>query len=248
MIQSVRKAMKILDLVAVGGRIGLKELSEQLGMPRSTVFRLAQTLESSGYLYRDISTGHYLISYKFLRVGYNVLEKYGIRDCVRPVLDELANQTKETINFTVLDENKVLYIEKVESNHIHNGIKIGSRAPLHCTSAGKAMLASLPKTKMYSILKECSPLEAFTKKTIIDMEELLLDLEMCHNRRYAISIEEIADGVCSIGAYISHYPGREAAAISIAWPSNRSQPEHLELWPKLIIKASQKISNQLEGF
>lgn len=248
MIQSVRKAMEILDLVAVRGSIGLKELSKLLGMPKSTVCRLAQTLESSGYLYHDISTRHYFVSYKFLRVGFEVLEKSGIRECVLPVLNELALQTKETINLTVLDENMVLYVEKVEFGHIHNGIKVGARAPLHCTASGKAMLANLPEAKMYSLIKECSPLETFTKRTITNTETLLQDLEMCRNRKYAISNEEIADGVYSIGAYISHYPGREAASLSIAWPSNRSQPEQFELWGELIINACQKISNQLKCF
>lgn len=244
MIQSVKKAMEILEHVAEAGRISLKELSRQLEMPKSTVCRLAQTLEACGYLYQDAASGDYLLSYKFLRVGQDVFEATGIRDCVRPVMVYLAERTKETVNLTVLDEHKVLYVQKIESSHIHNGIKVGNRAPLHCTAAGKAMLAGMPRAKAEKITQELS-LETYTEKTIADKEAFLIELEECRNRGFAIAMDEIAHGVHSIAAMIDSYPGREAAAVSIAWSSNRSGPERFTEWGKMIVKACAEISLKL---
>ncbi|GAB6173891.1 IclR family transcriptional regulator [Paradesulfitobacterium aromaticivorans] len=247
MILSVKKAMEILDRVADKGRISLKELSLQLEMPKSTVCRLAQTLEACGYLYQDAANGDYLLAYKFLRVGHDVLEKTGIRECVWPVMTKLAEKTKETVNLTVLDERKVLYVQKIESSHIHNGIKVGDRAPMYCTAAGKVMLASLSEDKVESILAKCLPFEAFTKKTIVNVQALMQELEECRKRGYAIAKDEIANGVHSIAAVVQSYPGREAAAISIAWPSNRSTSERFTEWGTLIMRACAEISAKLRG-
>lgn len=246
MILSVRKAMDILDCVAQKGRISIKDLSSRLGMPKSTVCRLAQTLQACGYLEQDSATGDYFLSYKFFRIGYDILEKFGIRDCVAPVIKKLAEDTQETVNLTVLDEAKVLYIEKIEASPIHTGIKVGGRAPLHCTASGKAMLASLPPEKLNSILEKCVPLEIFTEKTIVTVEGLLQELARCRKQGYALCMDEIANGVYAIGAVIHGYPGREAAALSIAGPSNRFTPERMSVIIELILKASEAISRKLK--
>ena len=247
MIQSVKKAMEIFDLIAIEGHLSLKTLSDLLGMPKSTVCRLAQTLETCGYLYHDKKSRDYFLSYKLLRTGYDVLEKSCIRDTIWPKLKSLSDITKETVNLTVLDDTKVLYIKKIESTHIYNGIKAGTRAPLHCTASGKAILSSLPTGEAKSILNKCLPLEQFTKKTIVDLSALWRQIEKYQHLGYFIAKDEIADGVHSIGVPIQAYPGREAAAISIAWPSNRTLPDQFDEWGKLLLQACQEISLSLKG-
>lgn len=247
MILSVKKAMDILDCVVQNGRMSIKDLSIQLGMPKSTVCRLAQTLQHSGYLEQNSATGEYFLSYKFFRIGYDILEKLGIRDCVVPVIEKLSEVTQETVNFAVLDEAKVLYIEKIETSLIHTGIKVGSRAPLHCTASGKAMLASLPPEKLQTVLEKCVPFETFTEKTIVTVEALLEELEKCRNQGYALCKDEIANGVYAVGAVIRNCPGREAAALSIAGPSNRFTPEKMSLIINLIIEACEAISRKFKA-
>ena len=242
MIQSVRKAMEIFDLVLAEGHLSLKALSNLLGMPKSTVAHLAQTLESGGYLYRDKKSRDYYLSYKLLRTGFDFLDKSGLRKCIWPVLKHLFALTDETVNFTILDDTKVLYLMKIESNHIYNGIKSGTRAPLHCTASGKALLSSLPTDEAKNILDKCLPLEAFAKKTIVDIDILLNEIRECQGRGYAISDYEMANGVQSIAAPIKVFPGLEAAAISIAWPSNRSRPEQLSEWGNFLVQACQEIA------
>lgn len=247
MILSVKKAMDILDCIVQKGRMSIKDISVQLGMPKSTVCRLAQTLQASGYLEQDSATGDYFLSYKFFRIGHDVLEKLGIKEYIVPVLRQLAETTQETVNLSVLDEFKVLYIEKIEGSHIHTGIKVGGRAPLHCTASGKAMLASMPPEKLNSILAKCVPLESFTEKTITTVEDLMKQLEICRKQGYALCMDEIANGVYAVGAFIRGYPGREAAALSIAGPSNRLMPERMSVMIELILKASEDISRKFKG-
>lgn len=246
MIQSVKKAMGIFDLVLNQGHLSLNDLSKRLGMPKSTIAHLAQTLETCGYLYRDKKSSDYYLSYKLLRRGFDVLEKSGLRKCVWPVLNHLSALTGETINFTVLDDTKVLYVKKIESNHIYNGIKLGTRSPLHCTASGKALLSSLPTEEAKNILNKCLPLEAFTEKTIVDIDILWGEISECQRRGYTMTDDEIANGTQSIAAPIKSFPGLEAAAISIAWPSNRSRPEQFSEWGNLLVEACQEITLKLE--
>lgn len=244
MILSVKKAMDILDCVSEKGSISIKELSEQMDMPKSTVCRLAQTMEACGYLYQEPIGGDYLLSYKFLRVGDDVLEKFGIRECVMPVLKKLADMTSETVNLTVLDEGQALYIVKIEAPRIQTGIKVGGRAPLNCTASGKVMLASLSPNRVDSILKHSAQLEALTENSIISQDALLSELEECRRVGYSLCRDELANGVYAIGVAIQGYPGREAAAISIAGNSNRFSNERLEEFKGYIIEASREISRQ----
>jgi len=244
LILSVKKAMDILDYVVQKDKASVKDLSSQLGMPKSTICRLAQTLQASGYLGQELETGDYYLTYKFFRIGYDMLEKFGIRDCVRPVIKKLAEDTQETVNLTVLDETKVLFVEKIESELIHTSIKVGSRAPLHCTAPGKAILSSLPQERVNSILEKCVPFEAYTENTIVTVEGLLKEVELCRKEGYTICKDELANGVYVIGAPIRGYPGREAAALSISGPSNRFKPESAA---HLIIEACEEITRRFNA-
>lgn len=248
MIKSVQKALTILDYVADKGRASVKDLSLRMGMPKSTVCRLAQTLEASGYMYQDKANGDYILSYKFFRVGRDILEKMGIHDCVLPVISHLAEAIGETVNFTVLDGYEVLYLEKLESSMLHTGIKVGARAPLHCTASGKAMLANLPEDTLNDILEKTLPLNAHTDLTIVTKEALLSELEECRKRGYSMCKEELAAGVYAIGAYVSGYPGRIAAAISVAGPSNRFTEDRLHESSSLVINAAKEISRKFKAF
>lgn len=247
MILSIKKAMDIIDCIALKGRMSNKELSAELDLPKSTVSRLLQTLEATGYVEQDPVIGDYLLSYKFYKVGYEMLEKSGIRSCVLPVIKQLAESANETVNFTVLDDAKVLYLEKIEASPIHGGIRVGVRAPLHCTSSGKVMLANLPPESLQAVLTKIQPMEAYTDKTIVTVEELLQQLEDVRKKGYAVSRDELGNGVNAIAAFVSDYPGREAAAVSIAGPQNRFSNDRFIELSELVISAANEISRRFRA-
>lgn len=242
MILSIQKAICILDTVADNGNISLRELSRQVGMPKSTVCKIAQTLEACGYLYQEPGSGEYYVSYRLFRVGCEFLEKLGVRECAFPILKRLAKESQETVSLTVMDDNKVLYLEKLESSRFSTGFKVGGRAPLHCTSSGKAMLASLPPRRLEEVLSEITPLEAFTENTNTDVDLLRKKLKKVREQGYALFKGEINLGIASIATSIKDYPGREAAAISITGPSISSNPDTSADLIKMLLKASEEIS------
>lgn len=244
MIQSVKKAMEIVDLVAVEGSISITELAARMAMHKSTVCRLAQTLEASGYLEQNPLNGKYELSYRFFRVGYAILEKSGIRNCVLPVLKHLGELTNETVNFTMLDGTHVLYLEKVESSPLYGGIKVGARAPLHCTATGKVMLSNLDPHSLQELLVKIQPLKAYTETTLVTAEALLNDLEKCRVRGYGIVRDELGNGASSVAAFVRNYPGGKATAVGIAGPQSRFTNEKFEELGKLVIAAAEEISNR----
>ncbi len=246
MILSVKKAMDIMDCVACKGKISITELSRELNIPKSTVCQLAQTLEATGYLEQESSSDKYQLSFKFFRIGYDLLEKSGIRSCVRPVIKELADVVGDTVNFTVLDGAKVLFLEKIEGSPLHGGIKEGARGPLHCTASGKVMLANLPPERLENILAEAMPFEVYTPRTIVTLEALTQELAKIRLNGYAITTDELGNGVNSIAAYVQGYPGREAAAVSIAAPLHKFSNERIIELSKLITAAAREISRRFQ--
>jgi len=246
MILSIKKAVNIIDTIADNGSISLRELSRQVGMPKSTVCKIAQTLEACGYLHQDPSSGEYLVSYRLFRVGYEVLEKTGVRECAFPILKKLARETQETVSLTVMDDNKMLVVEKLESSQYNTGFKVGARAPLHCTSSGKAMLASFSTKQLEEILSEITPLEAFGENTVTDVDLLLKELKQVKEQGYVLCKSTINPGITSIASFIDGYPGRKAAAISMAGPSISSEPENSAKLIKMVLTASQEISENFK--
>lgn len=247
MIMSVKKAMDIVDCVAGKGRMSVKELSSKLAIPKSTVCRLAQTLQVSGYLEQDLLSGDYLLSYKFFRVGYEMLEKSGLQTCVVPVIKQLAEQTGNTVNFTVLDGIKVLYVEKIEVSPIHGGIRVGARAPIHCTASGKAILANLTLERAKEILHQAQPLEAFTENTLVNVDLLLEELAVCRELGYAVARDELGNGAHSVAAFVKKFPGREAAAISLAGPQIQFANDRIKELGSMIRAAAEEITRRLEA-
>ncbi len=244
MILSVKKAMDIMDCVAHKGKISITELSRELEIPKSTVCQLAQTLEATGYLEQERSSEKYQLSFKFFRIGYDILEKSGIRSCVRPVIKELAEAVEDTVNFTVLDEAKVLYLDKIEGSPLYGGIKVGARGPLHCTASGKVMLANLPPERLEAILAQAMPFEVYTPRTIITLEALTQELAKIRHNGYAVTVDELGNGTYSIAAFVQGYPGREAAAVSIAAPTHKFSNDKVVELSKLITTAAQEISRR----
>lgn len=101
----------------------------------------------------DRETGKYKLGYKFLDVSSKLLESIDLRTEAKPFLQELEKMTNEVIHLVVYDPGEVVYIEKLEGTEtLRTHSKVGKRAPMHCTSVGKAILAHLPEHDVIAIL------------------------------------------------------------------------------------------------
>ena len=241
------KAFAILEAVGRNGRdIGLTEISSQIGLHKSTAFRLLTTLELYGYVSKDCETSRYKLGLKILELAGQLLEEIDIRKIARPVLEKLVSECNETAHLVILEKNRIVYIDKVESsNPIRLHSRIGFFGNAHSTSAGKAMLAFMPKTLLTQIIKETG-LPKKTNRTITNEKILLEHLKEIKQRGYAIDDLENEEGVRCVAAPIRNHLGETIAAISVAGPSNRLTIQLIETQLKHnVIEAANEVASLL---
>ncbi|TLS36212.1 IclR family transcriptional regulator [Pseudalkalibacillus caeni] len=246
MVKSVGRALEIIDIVSSNKNgCGVTEIANQIDINKSSVYRILSTLESHGYIEQNEVTGKYKIGYKFLQISSRLLDSIELREEAKPFLKELETLTNEVIHLVVFDEGEVVYLEKLEGNEtLRMHSKVGKRAPMHCTSVGKAILAHLPEQKVREVL-EAKGMPRHTEKTIIDPDRFLEELKKVKNQGYATEIEENEYGITCIGAPIFDNTGKPIAAFSISGPRMRMTDERLDFLKEKVIEAAKNISARL---
>lgn len=244
-IQSVARALTIMQYIASNGNsVSLSAISKGMDLSKSTVHGLISTLEQMGYISQNQSTGAYSLGMKLFDLGNVVYASMDLRAIAEPVLYELGKRHDETVHLAVLSDDEVVYIDKVGSSHSIGAIShVGGRNPAHCTGVGKVMLAGLSDKELERLIAH-KGLRQFTKKTIIDPEQLKSHLKSIRQQGYALDEEEIEEGLCCVAAPVKNHKGETIAAVSVSGPMGRMTAERSDLI-RSIIKAAEQISGRL---
>lgn len=247
-LSSVRNAARLLKEFSTGTReIGVTELSRRLGIGKSTAHRLLHTLAEERLLERDPATGAYRLGLAMYELGNAVSMHTDLHEACTPVLDDLRNATRETVQVAVLDGREVVYVERRESPHTLRLFgRIGHRNAAHCTSTGKVLLAWLPAHALRELL-EGWDLPAHTPYTITDRAVFLSQLEDVRRRGWAIQVNETEMGAGAVAAPVRNGLGEVVAAVSVAGPIQRVQGDSLQRMAHLTVEAAGAISRRL-GF
>lgn len=239
---SVRAAVRVLDILdalrdAENG-LSLPDLAAAAGLPKSSAFRYLATLESRGYVNQDGISGHY-------RIGLGVLPTYThhlevLRATAHPVLQELRDRYQETINLGVLDSNRVLYLDIVESpKAMRFAARRGDRDPIHCTALGKAIAYGLPEADVRAILVQ-EGMSKHTRRTIADPDRFLNVLAAAREHGYALDDQENEeDGRC-VAVPIARVGVK--AALSLSAPSSRCSLDDVDEVAASLRAAAERIS------
>ncbi|MBP3040629.1 IclR family transcriptional regulator [Bacillaceae bacterium Marseille-Q3522] len=248
MVKSVSRALDIIALVSLkNGGLGVTEISKQMDINKSSVYRILSTLVRYGYVEQDMETGRYKLGYTFLEISSKLLDSIDLRAEAKPFLKELEKETNEVIHLVVYDQGEVVYIEKLEGNEmLRMHSRVGKRAPMHCTSVGKAILAHLPEKAVSDIL-ERKGFPVHTDKTITKKDVFLKELAKVRQRGYALDLEENEYGIICIAAPIFDHLGKVAAAVSISGPTIRMTQERLQKLKPRMMETGKQISARL-GF
>jgi IclR family KDG regulon transcriptional repressor len=241
LIQSIQRAAEILDIIAEEERVGVRALAKRLRLSKSTVHNLLTTLEAVGYICQSPSDRCYYLSMKLFELGSVVVNRSRLRDQVRPYLEQLAAQTKETVYLGVIDRGDVIYIDKIDTPHVLGMLtRVGERAPVHCTGIGKALLA-------YGLLDlgAITEIKAYTRRTITSIEALKEHLATIRVRGFAVDDEEFINGVRSVAAPLWVHHKQVVAGISVAGPVTRMTYERVEMYGRLVARMAMEISRSL---
>jgi IclR family acetate operon transcriptional repressor len=224
-VRAVARALDILDsLDSASGGMSLADLAEEVGLPKSSVFRYLSTLGSRGYVQQDRVTGDYRPGLRAIPSRARHLER--LRERARPLMEGLRDRFGETINLAVLDGNRIAYLEILESNRaMRLAARVGDRVPVHSSALGKAICATLPDADVTAILRvEGMPM--LTPNTITRIPDFLVQIERVRRTGHAIDDREHEeDGRCVAVAI-----PRESvpAAISLSAPAFRFAMDHVD--------------------
>jgi DNA-binding IclR family transcriptional regulator len=243
-VRSVSRAVRALELIAEQGELGVTDLGRGLGVHKATASRLAATLADGGLIERDPVSDRYRLGFGLIRLVGAALAGVDLVRTAHPVLEELAERTRETVNIGVLSGDAVLYLDQVSSSHLIASTNwVGRRTPLHCSSSGKVFLAHLPKPVLEQALAR--PLEAPTPRTVTDPARLRRQLDEVRVRGYAAIQEELEQGLNAVAAPVRQLDGDVAAAVSVSGPSFRVRPVDLPRLGRLTIDAAGAVSRRL---
>lgn len=241
-IQSIERAVAILrSFTEAEPELRVTELARRLDLHKSTVSRILATLEYEGLVSQNPESGKYRLGLGLVSLAGVALGRLDVRGISQPYLSSLVEASQETVNVTVLDGDECVNIERAASpKPIRYVGWIGRRTPLHCTAAGKVLIAFLSQEDRCALLKE--PLTGYTEGTTVDLQALEQSLSQVRQLGYAIVHEEFEEGFSAIAAPVTNHAGKVVAAISISGPTYRMGPEQIEAFVEPLLQTTHKIS------
>jgi IclR family acetate operon transcriptional repressor len=244
--QSVTRAFAVLEYLAnADSPKDLFLISQDLGMNKSTTFRFISTLVAQGYVRQEADTGRYYLGSRVTWLATKFLEKLEVRKIARPILEALAHDTGETIHLAILDEDTVVYIDKIDGQQsVRMASRVGYRMPINSTSLGKCLLAGRPESAWAEYIERVG-LKPRTPNTIVDPAAFCRELECVRAQNYAIDNVENEEGIRCIAAPIRDHSGGVVAAMSISGWTLTMTVERVQSLAPTIQQTVNAISRQL---
>jgi DNA-binding IclR family transcriptional regulator len=216
-VQSVARAMEILEHVASAGENGLSltEMAQTVGMAKSSTVAAARTLAQFGILQIDEPGPRYRLGLALLRYGDLVAQQTSLGKSALPLLHELTEVTGLTARLAMNDHGFPVFVERVDGRgSVRFHTPLGQRESPHATGAGKVILAQLDDEDVQRVITQ-SGLARHTDNTIVTMKALVHELERVRLVGFGIDNEEEADGIICVGAPVFDFQGHCAGAISL---------------------------------
>lgn len=244
-MSSTLKCLRVLDVLANAPyQFTLTELSEVLGLGKSTVHRFVTTLMAAGYVEQELLGKRYRIAKKALWIGSSYLRHSAIYRCGFSLLEELSRKTEAMSHLAVLDGESVLYLHTSgPPRSLNLFADSGERRPVHATALGKAMMACQPDSYVRQVFsRKC---ERYTPNTIVDFERMEEELQKVRRLGYAIDDEEGVLGLRCIAVAIRDGNEAAVAAISVSGSREKVTDEAIPRLAYLVKEAALRISVQL---
>lgn len=245
LVLALRRGLRILDTFSSHGDLGVNEIARHVGMHKSTVSRLCATLESAGYLERDLASNRFRLGARIYQLAGSTSPTADVRVVARPVMLELVEASRETATLGVREANDIVTIDVVDGlNSIRMATRVGMRTQVHASAVAKAILAYLPTHEVDELLRDW-PMIALTPNTVTDPAALREKLAEVRERGYALDMEELEVGLRCVAAPIRDPLGRAVAGISISGPRHRMTDEAIRRFGPLVRAAGEQVSARL---
>jgi DNA-binding IclR family transcriptional regulator len=245
-IPSLERMIKILEYLS-GEQTSknVTEISNVLGYPKNSVFRITRTMLSHGYLEED--NKRFLISPKFFSLAYRSLRKRNLFIQGHEVMLYLREETNETVLLGSLYGNSITVLEVLPSfQFIRLQVEPGHNVELHASAPGKAILAFLPENKQEELMNHMS-FKRFTDTTIPTKNVMREQIKIIRAKGYAVDEGEELPDIHCIASPIFDYHNQAIASVWISGPAYRIGREKFDNLGKVVFESAMKISKRL-GF
>jgi DNA-binding IclR family transcriptional regulator len=222
---SVDNALRLLEIIGERQVLRVADAADLLGVARSTAHRLLTALRRRGFVLQDRPNGAYRPGPVLTEIGLAAIGRIDIRRAARPVLEELREQTRETVSLSLLEGRNIRFVDCVESpRSVRVGNRTGMVMPAHCTAGGKAILACLAPVELDRRYRD-RDLAARTPASISDWAVLARQLEEIRRDGYALNSEEGESGISAVAVALRDVTGAPLAAIAVVVPTSRMPTE-----------------------
>ncbi len=242
-VQSVVRAITILEILAKSGEAGVTEIAAEIGVHKSTAFRLVTTLEQGGLVEQSEDRGKYRLGMGVLRLAGATSARLDVVQEARPVCRRLGADTGETVNVAVRSGGSALYVDQVAGSSAlqpHNWV--GQHIPLHATSNGKILISELTDEELAEVVPA---LPAYTDFTITTKKELRRELEQVRALGYAVAVDELEVGLAAVAAPVRSAHGEVVASLSISGPTFRMDQARIESLIPRVTASATEVSHRL---
>jgi IclR family transcriptional regulator, KDG regulon repressor len=225
--------------------MSLAEIVQEVGLPKTTVFRVLSSLAERGFCRWDAQAGKYSLGFELLRLADIRRRQSNVHDVALPVMREIRNEVNETVILSVRSGDSRVHIDFVEGLHpMRRMADLGVHAPLYAGAASKVLLAGMEDGQIEAYLKR-TKLTAFQESTITDPAILWREIRLVRKRGFAESKGELFPGGGALAAPIKDYSGGTVAVMDILTPAHRYTAAHRDRCIGLLLNGAQRASERL---
>lgn len=242
-VRSVDRALQILHILARDGESTLGAMARELGVHKSTVGRLVETLVGHDMIEPPSRTGGFHLGVGCLRLAGATAARLDLSVEAQPICDRLSAEVGETTNVAITRDGVAVNVCQSQGDSaVAMRNWIGQQTALHATSSGKVLLAHLPDDERREVV--AAGLEAFTAHTV-DAAGLDAELAAIRDQGFAEAVEEYEEGLNAVGAPVLDHSGGVVAAISAAGPAYRLPAERLPEIREAVTRAASELSRRM---
>ncbi len=244
--RSVRRALKIFELMLQrGAPLPVAEIVRTLAIPKSSAYELVRTLSENGYLEPSPSSGGYGLGRKLYELGMAYRNQVDLLKEGGRAVEELCKTTGESVQLSVLEDNKMLVLLKEESPQpIRIISRIGSRVPVNWAAAARLLVSDQDDATLRATLAEhIAPSPTGTAS--MDIDELIAQIRRFRAQGYGFELGEANAHAGCVAAPVTDGSGKCVAAISVVAPEQRLREENRGFLIEATKDAARRLSLRL---
>ena len=247
-VQSVDRALSLIETLAEDDEgYRLSDLAIRTGLSTSTVHRLLATLEKRRFVQFDRYESKWHVGARSFSVGATFARRRNFTAQAMPYLRKLRDQTRETANLAVVDDESIIVLTRIESREIMRSLtKVGGRVAMVASGAGKAVLATYSDDDVNAIIRR-QGMPRLTEKSIVRPSELFRELQVIRRQGYAVDDEEARMGLRCVAAVVYSNCSEPLAAISVSGMTSRMTDDRLPTIGRTVHEVAAELTLALGG-